>query len=87
MLRVFSRSENSRTIVGFAVISRRMGRRWTHVRDDPSNAESAVNPAVVLRPEAFRHHHKSYFLKTTFMEFTANTLIARAAICSCNKRR
>jgi hypothetical protein len=55
ILRVFLRSKNSGTMVGFAVISRRTSRRWTLVRDGSSNAESAVNPAVVERPEEFRY--------------------------------
>ena len=56
ILRVFLRSKNSGMIAGFAVISRRSSGGWTLVRPRCSNAESAVNPAVVPRPEESRYH-------------------------------
>ena len=46
----------SLAVGGFAVISRRTSRRWTHVRGGSSNEESAVNPTAARRPEEFRYH-------------------------------
>ena len=58
ILRVFFRRKNSGTAVGFAVISRRSSGGWTFVRPRCSNEESAVNPAVVPRPEESRYHQQ-----------------------------